>query len=55
MKYDYSRAVTWVGDKSSCLLLDVMSHGHVSRHCAAATRSITSYNRLYAPFRTHLE
>ena len=28
-KIDCSREVTWVGDKSSCLSPDIVSHGHV--------------------------
>ena len=41
-KYDWSRAVTWSKDKSSCLPPDVVSPCHVSRHCAAAARAMTS-------------
>ena len=41
-KYDWPRVVTWREDKSSCLPPDVVSPCRVSRHCAAAARTVTS-------------
>ena len=40
-KNDWSRAVTWSENKSSCLPPDVVSPCRVSRHCAAAARAMT--------------